>query len=71
MPDPAFEQLRAELGGQAPERLRRLKAEHLLDLADAVRGARHRETEALEAASERALSHVPRLLRGPVRRIVG
>ena len=71
MPDDAFDVLRAQLGGSAPESLRQLSADELADLSDAIRNARRRQGKALAEAGERALSHVPRLLRGPVRKIVG
>lgn len=71
MPDDALDALRAQLGGTAPDGCRQLSAEELGDLAGAIRTARHRQAKALAAAGERALGHVPRLLRGPVRKIVG
>jgi hypothetical protein len=69
--DDAFAALCRQLGGSAPEGLKRLEAEHLHDLAEAVRDARHRQAAALADAGDRALGHVPRLLRVPIRRIVG
>ena len=51
--------------------LRRLSAAELTHLSQAIRGARRRESKALAQAGERALGHIPRLLRGPVRKIVG
>lgn len=71
MPDDAFSALRAQLGGSAPEALRQLRDEDLRDLASAIAEARSRQARALAEAGDRALGHVPRLLRGPVRRIVG
>lgn len=65
-----FEALRVQLGGTAPDGLRNLSAEQLADLADAIAQARHRESAAIAQASEQALSHIPRVLRGPVRRVV-
>jgi predicted DNA-binding transcriptional regulator YafY len=65
-----FEALRVQLGGTAPDGLRKLSAEQLADLADAIAQARHREAAAIAQASEQALSHIPRVLRGPVRRVV-
>jgi hypothetical protein len=69
--DEAFQELSRQLGGHAPEGLRKLKPDELRDLALALREARHRQAEALAVAGERALGHVPRLLRGPIRRVVG
>ena len=71
MPGDPFEALRAQLGGTAPEGLRELDDTQLADLTAAVRAARQRELSELAQAEERALKHIPRLLRGPVRRIVG
>jgi predicted DNA-binding transcriptional regulator YafY len=67
----AFTALSAQLPGTAPEALRDLSEDELADLAAAVADARHRQAAALAQASERALSHIPRLLRGPIKRIVG
>jgi hypothetical protein len=67
----AFSALRKQLGGNVPEGLEPLDDEQLLHLADAVRDARHRQAAALADAGDRALGHVPRLLRMPIRRIVG
>lgn len=69
--DEAFEALRAQLGGKLPDGLRKLDAQQLRHLDEAVREARHRQAKALAAAGDHALGHVPRILRGPVRRIVG
>lgn len=66
-----FQALRQQLGGKAPAGLRALEDDQLAELAGAIREARHREAAALAEAGEQALSHIPRLLRGPVRRIVG
>jgi len=71
VPDDAFDALRAQLGGTAPDALRRLSAAELTHLSQAIRGARRRESKAMAQAGERALGHIPRLLRGPVRKIVG
>jgi hypothetical protein len=64
-------QLREQLSGDVPEGVTRLDDAALSDLAHAIRDARHREGQALAAAGERALERVPRLLRGPIRRVVG
>jgi hypothetical protein len=67
----ALSQLREQLSGDVPEGVSRLGDAALTDLAHAIRDARHREGEALAAAGERALHRVPRLLRGPIRKVVG
>jgi hypothetical protein len=71
MPDDAYTALRAQLGDSAPESLRTLTDNELNDLSDALAEARHRQAAALAEAGDRALSHIPRLLRGPIKRIVG
>jgi hypothetical protein len=71
VPDDAFNALCAQLGESAPQALRQLSGDELTDLSNAVRTARRRQTKALADAGERALGHIPRLLRGPVRKIVG
>jgi hypothetical protein len=71
VPDDAFTALSAQLRGTAPDRLRELAEDELADLAAAVAGARHRQAAALAEAADRALGHIPRLLRGPIKRIVG
>ena len=67
----AFQALREQVGDPLPDGVRQLRPEELRDLADAVHDARRRQAKALGEAGDRALSHIPRLLRGPVRRIVG
>jgi hypothetical protein len=71
VPDDAFDALRAQLGRAAPQALRELSDDELTDLSNAIRAARRRQSKALADAGERALGHIPRLLRGPVRKIVG
>jgi hypothetical protein len=66
-----FGALHARLGAAPPESLRALSASELTDLVGAVDDACQRQGEALAAAGERALNYIPRLLRGPVRRVVG
>jgi hypothetical protein len=66
-----IEQLRAELGGELPAGLSRLDDGDARDLTDAIHLARCRQTQALAQAGERAFGHVPRLLRMPIRRLLG
>lgn len=63
--------LESQLGSTAPAGLARLTADELDDLVDAIAEARRRQATEIEAASERALGFIPRLLRGPVRRVMG
>jgi hypothetical protein len=69
--DDAFGALSARLGGEAPDGLRQLEDRHLRDLQQAIADAHHRQIAALNAAGDRALGMIPRLLRGPIRRVVG
>jgi hypothetical protein len=62
--------LEAELRAPAPEGLKRLSDQQLQDLAAAVQNARRRQAAELTAAGDKALGHVPRLLRAPVRRVL-
>jgi len=66
-----FKALAAELRDTPPPSLAALDDDQLKDLLGAVRDARHRQAAELRAAGEKALSHIPRLLRGPVRKMVG
>jgi hypothetical protein len=65
------ESLEHQLGGPLPAGVAALDDASLTTLADAVRQARRRQAAELGAAGEKALGLVPRLLRGPVRRIFG
>lgn len=69
--DKEFDALCARLGAPAPESLRSLSPAALRDLNGAVDAARRRQGQALATAGERALGQVPRLLRGPIRRVAG
>jgi len=62
--------LEAELRAPAPQALKALSEAQLQDLAAAVRDARRRQAAELTAAGEKALGHIPRLLRAPVRRVL-
>ncbi len=62
--------LEAELRGPAPQAIKLLSDDQLRDLASAVHDARRRQAAELGAAGEKALGHVPRLLRAPVRRVL-
>lgn len=67
----AIEELGDQLHRDPPGALRTLAEEDLRHLAEAIRQARTRQAVALERAAEQGFSYVPRLLRGPIRRIVG
>lgn len=64
--------LSKELGCAPPKRLvSQLTDEEAERLATALSEARRRQSAALAAAADGAFNHVPRLLRGPVRKILG
>jgi mono/diheme cytochrome c family protein len=63
--------LRAELGAAPPKGLDALSDDQIADLAAALHDARARDKAALAKAMQDALQHVPRLLRGPVRKMIG
>ena len=67
----AVQELEAKLGGNLPTSLGSLSAEELRDLAEAIDSARHRQARSLHEASENAWGYIPRLIRGPIRKIVG
>jgi hypothetical protein len=71
MSQDGFKALAAELRAIPPAGLARLSDEQLSELARAVRDARHRQAAELAAAGDRALGHIPRLLRLPIRKILG
>ena len=69
MPD-LVDETHAELGLRDSAPLAELSAADLAWLRDTVRDVRQREQAALEAAVDRAMEHVPWLVRGAVRRIL-
>lgn len=70
MTSDARQVLERELGERAPDGLSTLTDEELTDLADLLHDAKQRQSEALEGAIEEALGIVPRLVRGPVRKVL-
>jgi hypothetical protein len=67
----ALHDLREQLRSDPPSAVVALAEEDLHHLAEAIRTARARQAAALEHAADQGFSYVPRLLRGPIRRIVG
>jgi hypothetical protein len=61
--------IETELATSPPASVRQLTAEQQNDLARAIRDAKHRQAAALAAAGEQALGLIPRILRGPIRRM--
>ncbi|MEA2213468.1 MAG: hypothetical protein QOF83_3416 [Solirubrobacteraceae bacterium] len=70
-PERELAALRERLGSEPPQGLHALTGAQLADLTTAITEARRRQREALAAAGDRALNHVPRFLRGPIRRVAG
>ena len=66
----ALRDLEAELGGRAPDGLQTLGEADLRAFIELLRDAKVRQSDALEAAIEQALEIVPRMARGPVRKIL-
>lgn len=70
MTDAAFERLARELDGPLPSGLDALSATEINRLADAVVLLKQKQASDLSTALEKALSHIPALLRGTVRKIL-
>ena len=63
------EALRKELGGVLPPSIEGLDRPSGDRLALTLRGAKQRQQAHIETALQAALSHLPALLRGPVRKL--
>lgn len=63
--------LERELRGPPPPGVQRLSDPDHAHLAGLIAAARHRQAAELAAAGDRALRFVPRLLRGPIRKVLG
>lgn len=62
--------LEQEYGGPLPPGLAALSAEDQATLADAIAAARTRQAKALAKATDGGLDFVPRLLRGPIKKVL-
>ena len=62
--------LEDELGGLMPEGLRTLSDRELRSLATVLHDAKARQAQTLAIGVEDALKVVPRLMRGPVRKVL-
>lgn len=67
----AMDALEAQLDGAPPAGLGQLSEAELRDLLEVIRAAKRTQARELRTAGEKAYSHIPWLLRGPVRKIVG
>lgn len=65
------QQLREELRAEPPEPIAALGDEQLRHLAGAVRKAREHQSAELHDAVDSAYDHLPRLIRIPVRKLLG
>ena len=63
--------LERELKAKPPDGFSRLSDAQLRHLADAIEATRRAHAAELRAAGEKAWGHIPWLLRGPVRKIMG
>lgn len=70
MTNDARRALERELGGRVPDGLSTLKDDELTHLAELLRAAKQRQSQALETAIEEALGIVPRIVRGSVRKVL-
>ena len=68
--DDAADIFEAELGAGMPDGFAALSDEQLLALADLLGDARQRRRQELDDGLEESLNIVPRLMRGPVRKIL-
>ena len=68
----AHDALASELGAKPPKGVtERLTEEETDRLAQTIRAARDHQRRQLQEAGEAAFKHIPRLLRGPIRKVVG
>jgi hypothetical protein len=66
----AMRDLEQELGGRAPDGLEALTDAQLQAFTDLLHECKRRQSESLRAAVEHSLEIVPRMVRGPVRKIL-
>jgi hypothetical protein len=67
----ALGELESQVRAEPPRGLAALSEAELEDLTDAVRDARHRQAAELQLAGDKAFGRIPRLLRGPIRKVMG
>jgi hypothetical protein len=66
----SLEALTRALGAPPPEEIAALDAADLARLADALETARTRQVALAEKAAEDGLRFIPRLVRGPVKKVL-
>ena len=62
--------LEQEYGGALPPGLAGLAEQDMATLADAIDAARTRQARALAKATDNGLDFIPKLLRGPVKKVL-
>jgi len=67
----ATDDLASELKMSLPSGVAALSEDHARDLLDALRTSRQRQSHELDQAIDSALNHIPRPLRGAVRKVIG
>ena len=70
-PEDALLALRKQLAAAPPPAVAQLGADELRHLSEAIAAARHQQAAELAKAGEKALGHIPKLLRAPVRKVLG
>jgi hypothetical protein len=60
-----------ELGAPTPDAFAALSDAQLKNLADTLHAARKRQRAQMAAATDSAMQHIPLLLRGAVKKIIG
>ena len=68
--DSAIAQVKTALGGQPPESITELDDASVTKLAQLLKSSRERQQAQLAESLEKALGHLPRLLRGPVKKVL-
>ncbi|NGY04218.1 hypothetical protein [Solimonas terrae] len=71
MKNKSLQDIERELGASAPPGLGALNASALKQLGAALHGARKAQRAQMAAATESSLQHVPFLLRGAVKKVLG
>jgi hypothetical protein len=66
----AHARLAGEYGAPLPPGLAGLSSEQATQLVEAIEAARRHQDEALRTATEAGLGFVPKVLRGPVKRVL-
>jgi hypothetical protein len=69
--DDALNGLERELRAPIPAGLRQLGDSELRDLTSAIADEQHRHAAALTAAGDQALGQLPRMIRIPLRKLLG